>query len=75
VQQKAEYASQRALVFRNFDYLMITFRMLRKDYVYLAKCLVLIGDQRRLTLEEREAMLRLKTKRFTEEEIRKLFKG
>jgi len=74
VQQKAEYTSQRALVFRNIDYIMVTVRLLRKDYAYLAKCLVPMGDQIHLTMKEREAMLRTKTKKFTEEEIRKLFK-
>lgn len=74
MQQKAQYASQRALVFRNIDYIMITIRLLRKDYVYLAKCLVPIGDQIQLTIEERELMLRSKTKKFSEDEIRKLFK-
>ena len=74
MQQKIEYASQRALVFRNIDYIMITVRLLRKDYAYLAKCLVPMGDQIQLTMKEREVMLRTKTKKFTEEKIRKLFK-
>jgi hypothetical protein len=52
---------------------MITIRLLRKEYEYLARCLVPIGEQIDMTIEERAAMLRTKTKRFTEEEIRVKF--
>jgi hypothetical protein len=68
--QKATYASEHALVFYNIDYLMITYRVLTKDYMHLARCMVPIGEaQARLTLAERAEMLRSKTRRFTEEEI------
>lgn len=53
---------------------MITVKLLQKDYMHLAKCLVPIGDaQIKMTLEERAAMLRTKTKRFSEEEIRQKY--
>lgn len=52
---------------------MITFKLLRRDYIHLAKCLVPMGDQIRMSLEERAAMLQAKTRRFTEEEIRRKF--
>lgn len=52
---------------------MITVRLLMKDYLTLAKCLVPIGDQMDLTLEERAEMLRRHTRRFSEEEIREKF--
>jgi hypothetical protein len=53
---------------------MITVKLLQKDYLYLAKCLVPIGDaQIRMTLEERAAMLRTKTTRFSEEAIREKY--
>jgi hypothetical protein len=45
-----------------------------KDYAHLAKCLVPIGSQIDLTMDERAAMLRTKTKRFTDEEINIKFK-
>lgn len=52
---------------------MMTFRLLRKDYMHLAKCLVPIGDQIGMSLEELAAMLQTKTRRFTKEEIQKKF--
>ncbi|OXV11420.1 hypothetical protein Egran_00818 [Elaphomyces granulatus] len=74
IKQKQQYASQRALVFRNIDYIMITVRLMWKDYQYLARCLVPIGDQIQMTMKEKEAMLRSKTQRFTEDDIKALFK-
>jgi hypothetical protein len=60
-------------VFHNIDYLMITVRLLMKDYDHLARCLVPIGDQISLTMEERATMLRRHARRFSEEEIRQKF--
>lgn len=73
LQQKDRYSAEHALVFRNVDYIMITVRLLRKDYLHLAKCLVPMGDQIGMSLEEIAAMLRTKTRRFSEEEIREKF--
>jgi hypothetical protein len=67
--QKKQYSDEHALVFHNIDYLMISFNLVTKNYMHLARCLVPIGDQMEMTLEERAEMLRSKTKRFTEEEI------
>lgn len=53
--------------------MMITIRLLRKDYKTLAKCMVPIGKQIPMTLDERAALLKRHTRRFTEEEIRKKF--
>jgi len=58
------------LVFHNIDYLEITFRILTKNYMHLAKQLVPIGDQIGMTQVELAEMLRRKTRRFSEEEIR-----
>jgi hypothetical protein len=52
---------------------MITVRLLRKDYTHLARCLVPIGAQIDMTLEERAEMLKRHTRKFTEEEIRVKF--
>ncbi|KAB5522879.1 hypothetical protein GE09DRAFT_494570 [Coniochaeta sp. 2T2.1] len=71
--QKHTYAKEGALVFHDIDYLMITLRLLMKDYEYLARCLVPIGDQIAMTIEEKVAMLKSHTRRFTEEEIREKF--
>ena len=49
--------------------MLLTISLLRKDYMRLARCLVPMGNQMHLTLEERAEMLRSKTKKFTEEEI------
>ena len=73
---KSEYVNGRALVFQNIDYLMMTFRILRKDYFYLADCLVPIGDQIGMSKQELADMLRTKTRKFSEEEIQeKYYKG
>jgi hypothetical protein len=47
---------------------------MRQDYEYLATCLVPIGEQIKMSHEERMEMLRSKTRRFTEEDIRRKFK-
>lgn len=68
---KSKYATERALVFKNIDYIMMTVKLMQKDYMYLAKCLVPIGEaQMGMSLEERAEMLRSKTRRFSEEEIK-----
>jgi hypothetical protein len=62
------------LVFRNIDYIMMTVKLLQKDYLHLAKCMVPIGEtQAKMSLDEKAEMLRRKTRRFTEEEIRAKF--
>ncbi|KAL6358978.1 hypothetical protein LRP88_09176 [Fusarium phalaenopsidis] len=70
---KEKYASQHALVFHNIDYIMITVRLMMKDYRALAECMVPIGDQISMTLEDRMALLESHVQRFTEEEIREKF--
>ncbi|KAF2497652.1 hypothetical protein BU16DRAFT_456684 [Lophium mytilinum] len=69
IKQKETYAKEQALVFTNIDYVMMTIKILQKDYAYLAKCMVPIGDQGTMSLEERAEMLRRKTRKFSEEEI------
>ncbi|ORY03236.1 fatty acid desaturas-like protein [Clohesyomyces aquaticus] len=70
--QHKQYSDEQALVFYNIDYLMITFNLLWKNYMHLAHCLVPIGKQQsNMSIEERAAMLKRKTKRFTEAEIAK----
>ncbi|KAI1021018.1 hypothetical protein LB503_009939 [Fusarium chuoi] len=71
---KHTYASQHALVFHDIDYMMVTVRLMMKDYKTLARCLVPMGEQIAMSLDERAAMLETKTRRFTEEEIQKKFK-
>ncbi len=52
---------------------MITIKLMQKDYMHLAKCLVPLGDQNKLTLEERAEMLRRHTRAFTDEEVTRKF--
>jgi len=61
------------LVFHDIDYIMITVRLMLKDYKTLAKCMVPIGSQMSLTMDERAALLKSHTRRFTEEDLRKKF--
>ena len=70
---KQDYTNGRALVFQNIDYLMMTYRILRKDYLYLADCIVPIGGQIRMSKQELADMLRTKTTRFSEEKIEEKF--
>lgn len=73
--QKHRYAAEHALTFRNIDYIMLTFRLLKKDYEYLARCLVPMGEQVGMSLGERAEMLRRKTRAFGEREIEERFGG
>lgn len=70
---KKDYQDGKALFFRNVDYLMLTYHILRKNYLHLADCMIPIGDQIKLTREEKANLLRSKTKQFSEEEIRQKF--
>ena len=55
---------------------MMTYRILTKDYLYLADCVVPMGDQIGMSKQELADMLRTKTRRFSEEEIQeKYYKG
>ncbi|OIW30532.1 hypothetical protein CONLIGDRAFT_574066 [Coniochaeta ligniaria NRRL 30616] len=75
IRTKDIYASQHALVFHNIDHIMITVRLMMRDYGTLARCMVPIGPaQIALSLDERAAPLRRHTRRFSEEEIRRKFK-
>ena len=64
VRQKERYAEERALVFRNIDFIFITIKVLQKDYMHLAKCLVPMGEQVDMTLEQRAQMIQSWTRRF-----------
>ncbi|KAH6617812.1 fatty acid desaturase [Chaetomium sp. MPI-SDFR-AT-0129] len=75
LRQKATYAAEKALVFHDIDYFMMTMRLLRRDYAYLAARLVPVGAQMDLSMAQREELLRAHTKRFTEEELKVKFGG
>jgi hypothetical protein len=52
---------------------MMTYRLLRKDYLYLADCVVPIGDQIGMSQQELADMLKTKTRKFSEDEIQEKF--
>lgn len=64
LKQKEQYAEERALCFYDIDFIFITIKLLQKDYMYLAKCLLPMGKQIDMSLEERAEMLKSWTKRF-----------
>lgn len=65
LRDQKRYSDERALVFRNVDYLMLTVKLLQKDYMHLARCMVPIGpEQREMSLEQRADMLRSRTRRL-----------
>ncbi|PGH01926.1 hypothetical protein GX51_04980 [Blastomyces parvus] len=74
LKQKKRYSEEHALVFYNIDYIMLTVKLMQKDYAHLAKCLVPIGEQVHMSLDEIASMLRRKTRRFTKEDINNKFK-
>ena len=49
---------------------MIAVRLLLKDYNHLAKCLIPIGAQINMSMEDRIAMLKRHCRQFTKEEAR-----
>lgn len=74
VRSKDAYRAGHALIFYDIDWFMMTVRLLMKDYLFLADHLVPIGDQIGMSRDELADMLRSKTRRFTEEDIKKKFK-
>jgi len=74
VRQKYRYAQEHALIFRNIDYIMVTIKLLQGDYMYLAKCMVPLGHQIGMSLEQRAAMLKSKVQCFTKEDINRKFR-
>jgi len=74
LEQKPTYAKEGALVFHNIDFLMITARLMMKDYEHLARCMVPMGAQIDLTMEGRVALLKTLTRKFSDDEIRDKFR-
>ncbi|KAK6607795.1 fatty acid desaturase [Botrytis cinerea] len=72
---KQNYDSGKALVFQNIDYIMMFIKLMQKDYEHLAGCLVPTGENIGKSKEELAAMLRTKTRKFTEEDIQKKFRS
>ncbi|KAL9468996.1 hypothetical protein ACSS6W_010690 [Trichoderma asperelloides] len=74
LEQRKTYGKEGAILFHNIDFLMITYRLMVKDYETLAKCMVPLGAQADLTMEGRIKYLKSLTRKFSEEEIQKKFK-
>ncbi len=73
LEQKHTYAKEGALVFHNIDFLMITARLMMKDYEHLAGCLVPMGSQIDLTMQGRVELLKRLTRKFSDADIRRTF--
>ncbi|KAF9888486.1 hypothetical protein FE257_008593 [Aspergillus nanangensis] len=75
LEDKKRYENEDALVFRNIDYIMITVKLLQKDYTYLAHRMIPLGaDQAKLTVEERATMLRARTRKFSKDQMESLLR-
>ena len=61
-------------MFCNIDHLMLTVKLLQKDYLHLARCQLPIGDQVMMSVSEIAALLETKTRRFSEDKIWLKFK-
>lgn len=61
------------MTFKDIDYIFLTIRILAKNYDALAKCLVPMGSQIGMTHEEKMALIRTKTRAFSEEEIMRIY--
>lgn len=70
---KEVYAAQHALVFRNIDYVFLTIHLLKGNYEHIADCLLPMGEQVGMDKTEVVNMLKRKTRKFSEEEIRSKF--
>jgi hypothetical protein len=53
---------------------MITISLMRKNYKHLAECLVPMGAQMNLSMDERAKMLKARTRPFSEAEITEKFR-
>ena len=53
---------------------MLAYRLFRKDYDYLATCLVPMGNQIQMSHGERVEMLKRKTTKLTDDDIRRKFR-
>ncbi|KAF7592331.1 hypothetical protein BBP40_000387 [Aspergillus hancockii] len=74
LKDRARYTEGKALVFRNIDYLMVTIKLLQKDYEFIAKRMVPLGkEQASMTLQERVDMLRARTRRFPDQYMRNFY--
>ena len=68
------HASQHALVFCNINYVMLTYRLFRKDYDYLPTCLVPMAIRIQMSHGETVEMLRSKMTKLTDDDIKRRFR-
>ena len=71
---KAKYAENAAITLKNIDFIKLAIFLCRKDYEYLADCLVPMGEQTSMSKAEIASMLRRKTARFSEAAIEQKFR-
>jgi hypothetical protein len=71
---KAKYAENAAITLKNIDFIKLAIFLCRKDYEYLAECLVPMGEQASMSKAEIASMLRKKTAKFSEAAIEQKFR-
>lgn len=71
---KAKYAENAAITLKNIDFIKLAIFLCRKDYEYLADCLVPMGEQTSMSKAEIASMIRRKTARFSEAAIEQKFR-
>ncbi|KAJ3120714.1 hypothetical protein HK098_004400 [Nowakowskiella sp. JEL0407] len=73
VKQRQQYYEEQAVVFKDLDYPGVWIRLVTGNYKDLAKYWIHLGDGPRPSDEEIIALLKHKTKRFTMEEVIKIY--
>lgn len=74
IKSKAKYADNAAITLKNIDFIKLAIFLCRKDYDYLAECLVPMGEQTSMSKQEIASMLRRKTAKFSEAAIEQKFR-
>ena len=63
-------------MFHDIDYIMLTIKLLSKDYTYIAKRFVPISEeQTKMSVEDVEKVLKTKVRRFSKQEIEAKWKA
>jgi fatty acid desaturase len=73
LKQRKEYEDEQAVVFKDLDYPDVWIRLMMGNYQSLANYWVHVGDGPRPSDEEIIELLKSKTKRFTKEEVFKIY--
>lgn len=75
IQSKRKYADNSAITLKNVDFIKLAIFLCRKDYDYLAECLVPMGEQINMSKQEIATMLRRKTAKFSKTAIEQKYRS